>query len=180
MSFARIVVFASVLVAFAELNGRTVLAQESVIDPHTEFTFNEPVELPGVTLQPGTYVFRFADANSSRKVMEVVAKERRRKTYGLFATAMVRRARPADHAEVRFMETPADTNQAVRTWWYPGNSIGREFIYPKSQARRLAMLTRSRVLTTKAENVSNGDMQKASLSYVSPSGEESPVTDDRG
>ena len=40
----------------------------------TEFTFNAPVELPGVTLPPGTYVFRFVDATTSRKVMQVQAK----------------------------------------------------------------------------------------------------------
>ena len=43
----------------------------------------------------------------------------------------------------------------MKTWWYPGNTIGREFIYPKSQARRLAQATNKTVLTTKAETVNN-------------------------
>ena len=37
-------------------------AQGDTMDSRTEFTFRRPVELPGVTLPPGTYIFRFADA----------------------------------------------------------------------------------------------------------------------
>lgn len=149
------------------------------IDSRTEFTFNTPVELPGVTLPPGTYVFRFADATTGRKVMQVLAKDASNKTYGLFLTITAQRPRPSDDAELRFLETPAGAPAAVKTWWYPGNSIGREFIYPKSQARRLAQATNTTVLTTQAENVSNEQMKTADLSYVAPSGQETPVTDEQ-
>ena len=50
-------------------------AQGQPIDSRTEFTFNQPVELPGVTLPPGTYIFRFVDATTSKKVMQVQAKD---------------------------------------------------------------------------------------------------------
>jgi hypothetical protein len=143
------------------------------------FTFNQPVELPGVTLPPGTYVFRFADATSSRKVMQVMAKDSTNKTHGLFMTISAQRPRPSDAAELRFLETPAGQPTAVKTWWYPGNTIGREFIYPKSQARRLAQATNQTVLTTQADNVTNDQMQTADLAYVSPSGQETALTDDQ-
>ena len=48
-------------------------AQGGTMDSRTEFTFNLPVELPGVTLPPGTYVFRFVDATTGKKVMQVQA-----------------------------------------------------------------------------------------------------------
>jgi hypothetical protein len=147
------------------------------IDSRTEFTFNTPVELPGVTLPPGTYVFRFADATTSKNVMQVLAKDSTNKTYGLFLTISAQRPKPSDEAELRFLETPAGAPAAVKTWWYPGNTIGREFIYPKSQARRLAQATNTTVLTTHAENVTNEQMQSADLAYISPSGQESAVTD---
>jgi hypothetical protein len=149
------------------------------MDSRTEFTFNRPVELPGVTLPPGTYVFRFADATSSRKVMQVMAKDSTNKTYGLFLTISAQRPKSSDDAELRFLETPAGQPAAVKTWWYPGNTIGREFIYPKSQARRLAQATNQTVLTTQADNVSNDQMQSADLAYVSPSGQETALTDDQ-
>jgi hypothetical protein len=125
-----------------------------------------------MTLPPGTYVFRFADSGSSRKVMQVVAKEGDRKTYGLFPTISATRPQPADKAELRFMETPSGQPTAVKTWWYPGNTIGREFIYPKDQARKLAKATNSEVLTTKQDSVTSSDMSNVDLTYVSPSGEE--------
>ena len=149
------------------------------LDSRTEFTFNQPVELPGVTLPPGTYVFRFVDATTGRKVMQVQAKDQSNKNFGLFMTISAQRPRPSDEAELRFMETPAGQPTAVKTWWYPGNTIGREFIYPKSQARRLAQATNQNVLTTHEEKVTNEEMKTADLAYVSPSGQETELTDDQ-
>src|SRR5688572_1671521 len=154
-------------------------AQGQPLDARTEFTFNQPVELPGVTLPPGSYIFRFVDGTTGRKVMQVQAKDASNKTYGMFLTINAERPRPSDDAELRFLETPAGQPAAVKTWWYPGNTIGREFIYPKSQARRLAQATNTAVLTTQAENVTNEQMQTADLAMVSPSGQETPLTDDQ-
>ena len=94
-------------------------------------------------------------------------------------TISAQRPRPSDDAELRFLETPAGRPTAVKTWWYPGNSIGREFIYPKSQARRLAQATNQTVLTTQAESVTNDQMQSADLAYVSPTGQETALTDEQ-
>ena len=160
------------------MSATPALAQGGPMDSRTEFTFNQPVELPGVTLPPGTYIFRFVDATTGRKVMQVQAKDASNKTYGMFLTISAQRPRPSNDAELRFLETPAGQPTAVKTWWYPGNTIGREFIYPRSQARRLAQATNSTVLTTKAE-VSNDQMQSADLTYVSPSGQETALTDEQ-
>ena len=154
-------------------------AQGQPLDARTEFTFNQPVELPGVTLPPGTYIFRFVDGTTGRKVMQVQAKDASNKTYGMFLTINAERPRPSDNAELRFLETPAGQPAAVKTWWYPGNTIGREFIYPKAQARRLAQATNTTVLTTQAENVTNEQMKTADLAYVSPSGQETALTDEQ-
>ena len=151
-------------------------AQEP-LDSRTEFTFNNPIELPGMTLPPGTYVFRFADSSTSRKVMQVVAKDGDHKTYGLFPTISANRPQPADKAELRFMETPSGQPTAVKTWWYPGNTIGREFIYPKDQARKLAKATNTEVLTTKSDSTTTSDMSNVDLTYVTPSGEERAYSD---
>ena len=172
----RFLVSAGAAALLMSVNAAGAFAQSMVVDSRTEFTFNAPVELPGTTLPPGTYVFRFADPNTSRKVMQVFDKASN-KTYGLYLTISAQRPRPSDEAELRFLETPAGKPAAVKTWWYPGNSIGREFIYPKEQARRLAMATNTTVLTTKEETVSAEQMQTAELEYVSPSGQESALTE---
>jgi hypothetical protein len=161
------------------ISAAPALAQGGPMDSRTEFTFNQPIELPGVTLPPGTYIFRFVDATTGRKVMQVQAKDASSKTYGMFLTISAQRPKPSDDAELRFLETPAGQPAAVKTWWYPGNTIGREFIYPKSQALRLARATNSTVLTTQAENVTNDQMKTADLAYVSPSGQEQELTDEQ-
>jgi hypothetical protein len=161
------------------LSPAPALAQGQPLDARTEFTFNQPVELPGVTLPPGSYIFRFVDGTTGRKVMQVQAKDASSKTYGMFLTISAQRPRPSDDAELRFLETPAGQPAAVKTWWYPGNTIGREFIYPKSQAVRLAKATNSTVLTTQEDNVNNEQMKTADLAYVSPSGQEQELTDEQ-
>ena len=82
-------------------------AQGGPLDSRTEFTFNQSVELPGVTLPPGTYVFRFVDATTGKKVMQVQAKDASNKTYGMFMTISAQRPKASDDAELRFLETPA-------------------------------------------------------------------------
>ena len=153
-------------------------AAQSTMDSRTEFTFNRPVELPGTTLPPGTYIFRFADSTTGKRVMLVQAKDAGNKNYGMFMTISAQRPSPSDDAELRFLETPAGQPAAIKTWWYPRNTIGREFIYPKSQALRLAKATNSTVLATQAENVS-GDQKSGDLAYVSPTGQETPLTDEQ-
>lgn len=45
------------------------------------------------------------------------------------------RLEAASTPEVRFMETATGMPAAVKTWWYPGEGRGHEFIFPKDQAR---------------------------------------------
>ena len=59
------------------------------------------------------------------------------KPYAMFFSIRGADALPRN-PEIRFMETPEGAPPAVKTWWNPGETIGREFIYPKEQARRLA------------------------------------------
>lgn len=180
MLSTRLMTYACAAGMVLTMSATPAQAQGGPLDARTEFTFNQPVELPGVTLPPGTYVFRFVDATTGKKVMQVQAKDASNKNYGMFLTISAQRPKPSDDAELRFLETPAGQPAAVKTWWYPGNTIGREFIYPKSQAVRLAKATNSTVLATQAETVSaNDEMKSSDLAYVSPSGQETPLTDEQ-
>ena len=48
---------------------------------------------------------------------------------------------------VTFRETNAASTPAVQYWYYPGEKIGKEFIYPKDQAQRIAARTGATVKT---------------------------------
>src|SRR5262249_53949507 len=72
-------------------------------DKRTFFTFSRPITLPGVTLPAGKYIFRLADDESSRKVIQVVSSDGT-KPYAMLLTIPEERRDPAKDAEVSFLE----------------------------------------------------------------------------
>jgi len=150
------------------------VAQAQTADYRTYFTFSAPVTLPGVTLPAGRYLFRLADPAGSRKVISVLSADGKTPLAMLHTIPNQLVQAPRD-AEVRFMETPANVPPAIKTWWYPGKSIGYEFIYPRQQALQLAKVNAEPVLTTVAETK---DFETADLSRISGSGVPAPVVVD--
>ena len=150
-------------------------AHAQTFDNRTYFTFDQPITLPGVTLPAGTYLFRNPDI-TSRRVVQVLSDDGKR-SYAMLLTTPAQRTEASSQPEVRFMETAEGTPAAIKAWWYPGNPIGWEFIYPREQALKLAKAASSPVLTTaKAANDTTEEMKTADLARVSGSGSETAVT----
>lgn len=150
-------------------------AQAQPADKRTYFTFSRPITLPGVTLPAGRYIFRLADAESTRKVIQVTSADGTNKPYAMLFSINNERTEAPKDAEVRFMETARGTPSAVKSWWYPGERIGYEFIYPKDQARRLAQGTGVAVLTTKSKSKTADETRTAELERVDPNGRDQDV-----
>ena len=116
-------------------------------DRLTYMTFSGPVQIPGVTLAAGTYTFKLADTQSNRHVVQVFTKDDNK----LITTMMTipnERLEPVKDTFVMFEERPAGTPVAVKAWFYPGRSIGEEFLYPREQALKIAKAVHEPVLTT--------------------------------
>jgi hypothetical protein len=141
-------------------------------DKRTFFTFSGPVEVPGVALAPGKYLFHVVD--SSGRIVQVLSADGQ-KSYAMFFTIPAERPTPATEPEVRFIERPAGTPPAIRTWWYPGERTGWEFIYPKEQAQRLAKGAKEPVLTTQRQTTTTEQTNTADLARVASSGKETTV-----
>ncbi|MGH9347582.1 MAG: hypothetical protein ACRD26_09980 [Vicinamibacterales bacterium] len=128
----------------------SVAAQDFNTSERTFLTFSGTVELPGVTLQPGTYLFRLADSQSNRHIVQVFSQDEKQ----IHATIL---AVPAERLEVTgenvvtFRESAEGATPAVQFWYYPGDRIGHEFVYPKDQATRIAQRTGQNVLSTEGE-----------------------------
>lgn len=103
-------------------------AQAQTWDERISFTFTEPVAVPGAVLQPGDYVFRLADPNGNRKVMQVVSADMKN-VHAMFTTNEVMRAEAPAEFEVTFAEAPAGTARPIDGLWAPGSVFGRGFIY---------------------------------------------------
>lgn len=115
----------------------TATAAATPLDKRTTFTFSAPFTVPGVTLPAGTYVFRLADDLRGRDIVQVLGAENET-AYAMFHTLRTPRGTPVDKPELRFMETAADKPLAVKSWWYPAETQGYEFLYPRHQAELLA------------------------------------------
>jgi len=143
-----------------------VAAQSFNTNDRTYLTFSNTVELPGVTLQPGTYTFRLADSPSNRHIVQVLSQDEKQ----IHATIL---AVPAERLEVTgdnvitFRETVENSTPAVQYWYYPGDKIGHEFVYPKAQAMRIAQRTGVNVLSTDGDVASAG----STVSSIGPDGQ---------
>jgi hypothetical protein len=140
----------------------------------TFFTFSQPVELPKTTLPAGTYFFQLMDSDSNRHIVKVMSQDRKQLHATLMAIPYYSTDRPSDDPQVRFLETPAANgvaaSNAIKIWFYPGNTVGHEFIWPRDKALRLAKATSQPVLTTET------DEESSDLTRVDATGAEAAVS----
>jgi hypothetical protein len=107
----------------------------------TRVTFHEPVELPaGVVLPSGDYVFKLLDSPSNRHIVQVFNQDETR-LHGTVLAIPKHRAEPAGKTIITFYETPSGAPRFIRSWFYPGDTIGQEFAYPRDRAYRIARAT---------------------------------------
>lgn len=112
-------------------------ATAQTFDERTYFTFSQPVALPGVTLPAGKYLFRIVDTTGSRRVVQVLDADGK-KPYAMLMSMPTFSPTVPPEPEVRFKERGHGLPSAVQAWYYPGDSIGREFIYPNKHERMMA------------------------------------------
>jgi hypothetical protein len=116
------------------VGGATWLAPPATADEWNEetvLTFNEAVEIPGQVLPAGTYVFRVADSQSDRDIVQISTEDQKH----VLATVLAipdYRAEPTDKTVVTFEERRSGSPEALRSWFYPGDIYGVQFVYPKS------------------------------------------------
>lgn len=142
----RVKMIATACVAAATVAlGISATAQDLNPLEKTYLTFSGPVEMPGVTLQAGTYVFKLADT-PGRNVVQVFSQDEK-DVMGQWLFVQHERPDVTGETVVTFRETREGATPAVQYWYYPGEKIGKEFIYPKDQAERIAARTGATVLT---------------------------------
>jgi hypothetical protein len=125
--------------------GANVGAQDFNTQEKTFLTFSNSVELPGLTLPAGTYTFKLADTQS-RNVVQVLSQDEKQ-IHGQFLFVPAERMEVTGETVITFRETREGTTPAVQYWYYPGEKIGKEFIYPKDQAMAIATRTGATVMT---------------------------------
>ena len=112
----------------------------------TVLTFDGPVEVPGATLEAGAYQFRLVNSAANRQMVQIWNEDRTK----LFTTTMavpVKRLDTTGDVVVTFVSTAPGTPPAIKSWFYPGQVRGHQFVYPEEQARRIARTSKELVLS---------------------------------
>jgi hypothetical protein len=119
----------------------------------TILTVNEPIQVPGKTLEPGQYVMKLLDSPSNRHIVQIYDKNEQHLITTVLAIPNYR-LEPTGKTQFGFWETPAGQPKALRSWFYPGDNFGQEFAYPKGEAMQIAKEVNQPVPTTYASNES--------------------------
>jgi hypothetical protein len=118
----------------------------------TIVTFHEDVQVPGTVLPAGTYVFKLADSDSNRNIVQIFNADGTRLITTILAINDYRRE-ASGKPIISFAERPVGQPEAVRAWFYPGDDHGLEFVYPRRRASELANANHEPVLATPTANV---------------------------
>ena len=140
----------------------------------TIINFSQPVDVAGHVLPAGTYTFQLADSASDRHVVQIFGTDGR-----IIATVLTipdYRLTVTDETVIKFREVPAGSPQAIRAWFYPGNTVGQEFVYPKARALQLAKASNT-VVPAIATDVTDVTVLKTMpILAVTPDATELPVS----
>ena len=95
----------------------------------TYFTFSKAVQMPGVALPAGTYVFEVVNPNAGADVVVVRSRDRK-KVHLMRLTRFVYRAQRGNlDSALSLGETSPGNPPTVKAWYPQGETRGREFIY---------------------------------------------------
>jgi len=120
------------------LTGVATRANADEWDKKTYVTISQPIEVPGAVLPPGKYVFKLLDSASDRHIVQIMNAEENH-VYSTILAIPKQRMEPADKTILTFYEIPGGAPEPIRSWFYPGNTIGQEFVYPRRRAMEIAL-----------------------------------------
>jgi hypothetical protein len=110
-------------------------------------TAEQQVEFPGIVLEPGVYVVRLKEAGEKRSQVQITSQDESQVLATLVAVPD-HRLRPEDDSEFIFHEVKRNGPQPVRSWFYTGDLVGLEFVYPEARAKEIAKATNDHVMAS--------------------------------
>ena len=111
-------------------------AHASEIDQATKLTFSQSVQIPGRVLPAGTYWF-MVDPTPSSHIVRIFSQDRST-LYATLLTTSAEYRDPSEGTEITFANRRSMQPEAIVTWFYPGRTIGHEFLYSKQDQTEIA------------------------------------------
>jgi hypothetical protein len=103
----------------------------------TRVTFSQPVQIPGRVLPAGTYVFVLPEELYDHFQVRIFNADRSM-LLATLDTVSAERTTATSNTVFRFAERGSAQPEAIVTWFYPGQTTGHEFLYPKQVEKELA------------------------------------------
>jgi len=106
-------------------------ADANISNKETIMTFDQPVEVPGHVLLPGTYVFKLMSAQTDepdRNLVQIESKDQER-VLAVVRTAPVYHSTSYDHTKLTFERLNPQSPEAIKDWFFPGDYVGQQFLY---------------------------------------------------
>jgi hypothetical protein len=128
--------FASILFVLAFL-ALLPAAHADQANQETKVTFSQPVQIPGRVLPAGTYVFVLPEEINDHFEVRIFNADRTMLVATLL-TISAERSKATDNTVFGFAERGSAQPEAIVTWFYPGETTGHEFLYPKQVEKELA------------------------------------------
>ena len=128
-----------------------VSAHADMSDQATQITFSQPVQIPGQVLPAGTYWFLLANISEQQDVVQIYNSDRS-KLYATLETATIESQEATGHTVVKLAEQESSKPDALVAWFYPGETTGHEFLYPKDQEKQLSQDSQQTVVATASSN----------------------------
>lgn len=113
----------------------------------TPLRLSEPTEIPYQVLPPGDYVVKVVNTQETRSIVQFLNANETEVIATVVAVPNYR-VRPAEQTEFTYFQRAAGHPQAIKSWLYPGNNFGVQFVYPKAEAIVLAGESHETVVAT--------------------------------
>lgn len=151
MKFNKVAfVVAAVLAAilFAE-----VVAHADEADQAPVLTISAPIAIPGQVLPAGTYLLKLPNPDNLHLVQIFNTDQTR--LYATLQTISTGRPEPAQDIVITLADQGPGQPKALVRWFYPGNTMGQEFVYSDQKEQQLAQDRQQTVVVQQAAETSD-------------------------
>ena len=132
MKINKLFIAIGLMIAFGMFFELAAHADEA--NQETILTFSAPVQIPGHVLPAGTYMF-LADEDNQNVVRIYSADEH--VLYATLQTVSADKKNASSDTTVTLAKKSGEPPLLVK-WFYPGEIIGHEFLYPTQQEQQIA------------------------------------------
>jgi hypothetical protein len=95
-------------------------------DRRTNITIDQSIDVQGTVLPPGSYVVKLLGSIADRRVVQIFSVDEKHLIVTVLAISAERLS--AGESDFKFYKVADGRPPALRTWFYPGDNFGLEFI----------------------------------------------------